>query len=420
MFDIIIVGAGASGLIAMKELLEQGYRVCMLEASKKAGGRIDTISNEIQGKPIEKGAEFIHGKLPLTLQLLDEANIEYAEITGKIIGVIKGEWNQQEEHDKHWDLFLQKLNTLQQDCSLSEFLGTHFSEPVYSGLRNAVRRYAEGFDLADITTASVKAAGIEWTHEQDTQYRVKNGYCELINYLLDNCNQQHGTIYYNAVVNRIEYTAKAVTAFTAGGERFEAKKILVTVSAGILQLDTIQFKPAIPGNYLQAIHQLGFGSVIKILLSFKTAFWEDADDDIGFIISDEPIPTWWTQLPVKSNLLTGWLGGPSAKTNRTGNDELLLEDALFSLSRIFKIPVHTLQQLLAAFQIVRWDEQPFVKGGYSFITTESVNAKKILAHSIDDTVFFAGEACCRGSSQGTVEAALQSGLETAKKIITTF
>ena len=75
-FDVIIVGAGISGLYCMKLLSEKGYNCCLLEANAVPGGRIRTIiENGFEG-PVEGGAEFIHGKLPRTLKLVKEAGLK--------------------------------------------------------------------------------------------------------------------------------------------------------------------------------------------------------------------------------------------------------------------------------------------------------------------------------------------------------
>ena len=58
---------------------------------------------------VEAGAEFIHGKLPVTFKLLKEAGFSYEAVEGDMIGVQNGEW-QTEEHDDHWDKFLNELN----------------------------------------------------------------------------------------------------------------------------------------------------------------------------------------------------------------------------------------------------------------------------------------------------------------------
>src|SRR5687768_1857517 len=95
-YDIIIIGAGAAGLVAMKQLLAYGYSVCLLEADNKAGGRMRTI-REGFSTPTEAGAEFVHGRLPITRQLLKEANISYEEVGGKMIYVEQGKWLEEQE-----------------------------------------------------------------------------------------------------------------------------------------------------------------------------------------------------------------------------------------------------------------------------------------------------------------------------------
>src|SRR5580765_6661234 len=100
-FDVIIVGAGAAGLMAMKDLVDAGYKVCLLEAASIAGGRIATLYNEELKESFETGAEFIHGDLPLTLQLLNEAGISYTKVKGEMISVKNGAWHTGEPHESH-------------------------------------------------------------------------------------------------------------------------------------------------------------------------------------------------------------------------------------------------------------------------------------------------------------------------------
>lgn len=58
--DVLIIGAGAAGLIAAKKLHEAGCSIKILEARNRLGGRIWTERSRLF--PIELGAEFIHGK----------------------------------------------------------------------------------------------------------------------------------------------------------------------------------------------------------------------------------------------------------------------------------------------------------------------------------------------------------------------
>ena len=68
--DIIIIGAGAAGLMAALKLSAKNKNVIVLEARDRIGGRIHTVENSSDTKNVELGAEFIHGDLPVTLNLL--------------------------------------------------------------------------------------------------------------------------------------------------------------------------------------------------------------------------------------------------------------------------------------------------------------------------------------------------------------
>jgi monoamine oxidase len=55
--DVIIVGAGLSGLIAARDVLTAGYEPLVLEADQRVGGRI--LTEDVEGVPLELGAQWI-------------------------------------------------------------------------------------------------------------------------------------------------------------------------------------------------------------------------------------------------------------------------------------------------------------------------------------------------------------------------
>jgi Monoamine oxidase len=189
-----------------------------------------------------------------------------------------------------------------------------------------------------------------------------------------------------------------VTVHTGDNKKFQAKKLIITVSAGILQSGTIQFKPQLT-DHAVAIQGLGFGAVIKFLLEFKTCFWKEFDDETGFLLTDEEIPTWWTQLPAESNLLTGWLGGPNATKKIFEPDASLLQTALLSLIIDLSHSTCMLREELTNYKIINWLNQPYIKGGYSYNTLHSDQAIKILSSPVGNTIYFAGEAISNSESQ---------------------
>ena len=66
--DVIVIGAGISGLACAHELLKRGLKVLILEAQSRVGGRILTWRDSGLQTPFELGAEFIHGAPSATLK----------------------------------------------------------------------------------------------------------------------------------------------------------------------------------------------------------------------------------------------------------------------------------------------------------------------------------------------------------------
>jgi monoamine oxidase len=413
---IIIIGAGAAGLMAARELGAAGHPVIVLEAGASPGGRIRTLRGGGFSGPVEEGAEFVHGKLPLTLQLLEEANIPYHPVKGKMLQFKDGNWVVESLFSDDWDVLMEKMGDTRKDMTLAAFLRQEFAEEKYKGLRESAIRYAEGFDLADPETVSVRYLYGEWEHEGEGQYRVEGGYGRLIDWMAEVYGNEGASIHLSSAVKEIIWEKDAIRVITEGGAAFHGGKIIVTVSPAVLLRGAIRFAPAIDAR-LEAFGNLGFGSITKMLLEFKTAFWRQRDKNMGFLISDQRLPTWWTQLPDEYPLLTGWIPGAAMGGLAGMAEDALTELALVSLAGIFSMDIALLKKELVAAKSIDWSAEPYIWGGYSFDTVKSVTARKLLNEPVEQTLFFAGEALHEGDWPGTVEAALDSGKVVAQKII---
>lgn len=415
--SVIIIGAGPCGLMAAYELGEQ-FTVTVVEARARSGGRIDTIMWE--GLPIEAGAEFVHGKAPVTREILEKAGIDPIMSEGEIYRKKNGRFSRVEEMTEDWKKLMNTMEQLEEDVTLRDLLDRFFGGEKNTLFRKHVSAYAEGFDVADTNRASAKQLYREWKKQDDENFRVSRGYGGLTNYLSQAAKAKGVLIHTGDPVKEIHWRKDRVEVITAGGIKYEAEKLVITVSLGVLQQRNsaahIHFDPSIE-FYENKFDKIGFGAVIKLVLCFKRAFWQS---DAGFILSDELFPTWWTQLPDKSPIITGWLGGPAAVQMSSEPDEIILQKAIGSLSALYDLPMATLKENLAGSFVFNWQKDPYTLGAYSYPTIGAGQAKKVLSEPLDETIFFAGEALYTGDHPGTVEAALVNGVEAAGRIRDAF
>jgi monoamine oxidase len=404
---LIIVGGGISGLIAARHLCLQ-YEVIILEALSRLGGRINTINDEQSGIIIEAGAEFVHGEAGETIKLLKEAGIEFIKVEGEFYQKNDKGLRVQEYADNGWEGMLKKMAAEEQDMTLREFLDTHYSEPEFHELCRRALTFAKGFDLADPDRVSMRSLYEEWSHQSD-DHRIKGGYALLIGYLMAECQKKGCRLVTNAEVKEIRWNDSQVQLLTTDESSYTADKCLLTVPLGVLQKRKLNFIPAID-PYLEAADQIGFGTVIKVILTFNERFW---NADAGFFLSEESIPTWWTQLPEQTPVLTGWA---AATELNDCSGEQILEKALDSLSAIFDLSRPLLKEKLRTWRIFNWQQQETIQGAYSFNTPESKEALKILNTPVRNRIYFAGEALYSGIHPGTVEAAIISAQQVAGQL----
>src|SRR6185437_3380118 len=90
-----------------------------------------------------------------------------------------------------WDELLEKMAMLREDKPFAPFLDENFPGPKYTALREMAGRMAEGYDLADLQTASTCWLYREWSGEgEEAEYRPQGGYAVLIDHLVTVCKQQ--------------------------------------------------------------------------------------------------------------------------------------------------------------------------------------------------------------------------------------
>jgi monoamine oxidase len=415
---LVVIGAGAAGLMAARELGRAGKRVTILEARDRCGGRIHPLPSADFGYPAEGGAEFVHGEAPVTHGLLREAGLSLLPIQGTQWTVEDGKFSREQSQDPHEAELHKALQELKDDLTVAEFLRRCFAGPEYARLRHSIERMVEGYDAADPERASILALREEWMDGgRNTQARIIGGYGAVVDFLTAECRNDGVAVHLGSAVSAIEATNGRVVVRCTSGDALDCDIVILTVPLPLLK--EIVLPPAEREKAAAAAH-IGFGNVIKILLRFETRWWVDKRRDLAdltFLLSDARIPVWWTQHPADLPVLTGWFGGPKTQAMANLGEHELIEAGLASLADIFGLDPKQLMRYLVAAQAINWAHDPFARGAYSYATPETRKAQSALAGPEGGVIFFSGEALYRGRDMGTVEAALTNGLETARTIL---
>jgi monoamine oxidase len=405
--------------MAACELARAGRRVTILEARDRCGGRVYPLPEAEFGYRAEGGAEFVHGAAVVTRALMREAGLSLAPRHGTRWSTRTGALAPAEALLPHADRFYEILLAVKEDLPVAEFLDAHFAAPRYDELRRWVTRTVEGYDAADPGRFSTLALRDEWLARDDGEHgRIREGYGALIAYLEAECRSHGAAIHLGAPVTAIDEAGERIAVRCADGAGVEADAAILAVPLPLLSEIAL---PPSACERVGAAADIGFGNVIKLLLRFATPWWAGSGGrnlaDLSFLLSNAPVPTWWTQHPEPHPVLTGWLAGPKAdKVSPLGEGDLV-EMGLASLAGIFDLPANRLRVMLIASRAIDWGKDQFARGAYSYATPKTRAALSLLRRPDPDGIFISGEALYAGPDMGTVEAALASGRETARTIL---
>jgi monoamine oxidase len=427
-FDVIVIGAGAAGLMAAAELIHAGRSVLLLEARDRIGGRIWTRAESGVPVPLELGAEFVHGIAAITRGLLAEAGMSVVDSSGSHWSVREGALKPSDAWFEHVVHALSGADILaKQDMSFDALLDGPLSQVLSAQERQFARTMAEGFDAADTTRASARALVSEWSGDTlgaTPQGRPQGGYACLLEALMGKLRSERLRLQLRSPVHTVRWSAGAVEITGRTLEApFEARarRAIVTLPLGVLQEGTVRFAPALEAKR-QALQGLASGAIVKVLLRFATPFWETIENGryraaSFFHVPEAEVPTYWTAAPAHAPLLVAWAGGPRAQRLSSGGSEIaMVRAALGGVRRLFGEHLDVDAQF-QGYYYHDWQHDPFARGAYSYALVGGSDAREALAQSLDDTLFFAGESTDPAAEAGTVTGALQSGVRAAREAL---
>lgn len=437
--DVIIVGAGVSGLTAALELGKREISVLILEARNRIGGRIFTLREPQLRTPIELGAEFVHGEPPEVLEFFGGTSSGLIEVQGDnwcSSGGVLSPCNFFEQVDQ----ILQKMDDKQPDESFSDFLARCCpnvkADPKVEDAKKRATAYVSGFNAADPSLV-----GVHWLVESmraeerihgERAFRPRNGYAELVEILQNELRNLQVFVRSNVVVREITWQVGSVELITRtpdGDGKFSAQRVLISVPLAVLQVPptdegAIQFAPPLPQQKLAALAKMEMGKVIRVVFRFRSRFWGRISpmprrslSNMSFLFTeDSTFPTWWTRTPADSATLTGWAPFRAAELLSGKSESSVVEEGLETLARVLNFPRENLEREFLSAHFHDWQADAFSRGAYSYAKFGSDGAQAALAAPLEQTLFFAGEATDTSGNNGTVHGAIASGRRAAREI----
>ncbi|CAL1538712.1 unnamed protein product [Lymnaea stagnalis] len=445
--SVIVIGSGVSGLSASYHLNSCGVKVTVIEAKSKFGGRIR--DETLDGTVIVTSGQGLSGctNNPLAIiafqsgielkeqsdtcrlitedgQLVSESQDRRIEFHYNAILDIVSEWRKNKQDSSDLPL-IKKFQELH-DEFVNETQG-YFSNGIFPqeeqhiiDFHHSNLEYACGAPLDQVST-------LHWDqNEQLPQFGgphmvVSNGYSAILSKLAEGLD-----IRYNTQVLHRYVKGSATLRYVHGITGTTHRYVIVTLPLAVLKAGSVSFKPQLPDAKLKAASALGAGQVEKVILQFDQNFWSQKVR--GHQIFGH-VPTCESQRGLFSvfysspcqqpglHVLTSYIVSHGFSLMEGKTDAEIVEACLQVLKSLFpekQIPLPMWSK------VTHWKDDPYIGMAYSFIPVGcDGEAYDVMAESVADRVYFAGEATNRQFPQ-TVTGAYLSGVREARKILDSF
>lgn len=355
--DVIIIGAGASGLAAANALKRNGVEFTILEATDHYGGRVQKNA-EFADFLIDLGAEWIHHDAP---------------ILNRLIGSDAGE------------------------------------PPVELISYTPTEIYAwDGEELSPISTAEIVLG--QWSYPE-YKFKSTTWYDFVDQHFAQPVKDR---IVYNQVVASIDYRADRVVVSTRSGQEYRADKVIVTVSPAVLQREVINFTPTLTSERLAAINSIELLPGFKLFLKFDRDFYADI---VEYITDDGDRTYIDAAFGKESNdhVMAALVTGPVANAYyELGDQSAIVQGMIAELDLIYDGQAS--DAFTGDFVLTDWGRHAFTFGTWTGEVGDK-DQMDLMRSPLDNKVYFAGASLQRHGQDGTVHGAIMSGYDVVRDLL---
>ncbi len=439
---VTIIGAGLAGLSAAYDLQRAGWRVIVLEARDRVGGRVYSVRSFSNGLVAEAGGEFIEDSHSRMLALAQQFDLKLGRV---------GSWQAQ---DGDWASFEAKSGPMS-DANLwgtnlpSEIgkiwaalaeLGKQVPDPsqpqaareAQSLDRQSTAEWLNALDAhplakkdfiqhirAEYTTEPERhslldlarnAAMFYSTAERKSNWRVIGGN-DLIPRALASTLPD---VRMNSVVTSINGQDDGlIVAYKTGNSYRTISSDFAILAVPLTTARLIRFDPPLPAAHQRIVHEISYGAVTKVMIQYRKRFWNDKNWN-GRLATDAPIVYTWhatSHIDSEDGIITVYTGGEPGAKLAALSDEERTRLAVAEIEKVFPGS----SDLIEHTATVAWPNEPFTRGSYMAMAPGEVTAHWHTLFEPAGRLFFAGEHAT--VYQGYMEGALESGQRAAANII---
>ena len=404
--DVIIVGAGLAGLTAAKQLIKAGRTVLVLEAQDHIGGRAATDTKTFS-VPIDLGAAWFHGVKTNPLPAVADG-MGFHRVASELEGPIfigdrratAAETKACEATTEKFEAALKALTDANKDPAISEVLPKN--APCRDLVGDNFARFESAAELEDTSTIDTALFGT------DPDDLLKEGMGTFVA-----AYGKDVPVRLNSMVTKVAHVGQDVVVDLATGEHVTGRRVLITVSTGVLAAGKIAFAPPLPQWKLDAIKALPMGVMDKVVMEFKSnvftrtpdnawVLWDGPGrDNIAFVIK-----------PFGAPIAVAFYGAKQA-VEFEKDDAKALEHAKNALRKMYGPSVES-EFLRSA--VTHWAQNPYTLGSYSAALPNGSRMHAELFKPIDNWLFFAGEAASSPLFNGSLAGAYQTAVDASQLI----
>ena len=406
--DVIVVGAGLSGLTAAKELIAAGRSVLVLEATARIGGRALTNAAAFS-MPVDEGGAWLHGvdQNPLTpiVDALGFRRVRTELDAPFFIGDRPATRHEVEQFSDTYERAEQAMLAAAQqgrDAAASDFLPADapFRELAAANV-GPLESGAEIEDTSSLDASLFESGDDDFVAEGIGTFVARFG--------------RDVPVRLSSPVTRIAYRGQAVRV-DAPRETFSARRVLVTVSSGVLAAGKIAFDPPLPERKLAAIAGLPMGLLNKVIFAFKSDVFPPGATPNSWVLHDGPgrDDMAFVIKPFGAAAAIGFYGGRRAWELERLGDDAAIRDATGRLKQMYG---ERIEGEVQRVRVTHWGRNPWTLGSYSSAKPGQSRMHEVMAEPVADRVFFAGEACGPPRFNGSLAAAYVSAIEASQRLL---